>query len=358
MNRVAWVVLVVPALAVAAPSAQKPEPSKLAAKPKVVAKKPSPLVAKAKVVRQREIDSSSLTPSAVAKRIESSYLAGVEACFQSRIDAGVRSGGTVDLAFVVTQDGKTSKPLVKSFDDALTACVTSKVATWTFGKPTRFGKPASSGFELQLTLEARGAAKDRAAELAIDQAEAQRIADAFSATFSSDDGNTLAGSLRRPGADLGNLDTAASDSLSLGKGGGAGMAALGPGSAQPSTGGSAGSKPQGRVTFSGKRAIDDTTLTVDAVAAKVTTTYLAGIKRCYKRRLDVEPSARGTLHLGFSVSEVGRTDATSAKGGGIDESVGTCVETQMATWRFPIPKSAGGKPTTAEFEIDLALAPD
>jgi hypothetical protein len=332
------VVLVVPALAVAAP-AKKPAPP--GAKPTKLASKPSALVAKARVARQRAIDTSTLTPSAVARKIESTYLAGVESCLQSRLDAGVRAGGTVDVAFVVTPDGKTSEPSVKSFDDALTACVKSKAAAWTFAAPRRDDAPASTRFELQLALEARDAKKQRAAELAREQAEAQQVADLLTGTIAADDDKTLGDAIRRPAADLG--------ARAPGSGGGK-LVTAPTGTANTR----AAKPPKPRVAFSAKQAFDDTTLSADAVAAKVMSTYVADIKRCYQARLGASREEAGKLALAFTVTAEGRTASLSGHSNQLADSVVKCVTAAAASWRFAVPRFDGDA-TSAAFEIELDL---
>ncbi len=140
---------------------------------------------------------------------------------------------------------------------------------------------------------------------------------------------------RRPEADLGQQISEVRGSGSIAIGGGAG-----PGIS-------------GRISVVGKRALDDTTLTADAVLTKLQATYMAGLRRCYKAALATDPTLRGKLVLAFTVTEAGR--AVDAKATGV---TGACIGELMPSWRFPRPKTKDGEATTARFELDLSLTPE
>ncbi len=99
--------------------------------------------------------------------------------------------------------------------------------------------------------------------------------------------------------------------------------------------------PRARIALARTQLPDVTSLTADAVAAKIKAAYLPGLERCYRQRLAIDPTARGPLALSFVVTALGRvTDASSTA---FHDSVGTCAQTVAATWRFPAPKD----PTTS-----------
>ena len=100
----------------------------------------------------------------------------------------------------------------------------------------------------------------------------------------------------------------------------------------------------------------------DAVMAKIKTTYLTSIKRCYKKLLATEPTAHGSLHLSFSQPPTGVVRDEEAHG--FAPSLDTCIAHEMKTWRFDPSKVAstirpriGPGPTTI-FVVTLELAPD
>jgi hypothetical protein len=113
-------------------------------------------------------------------------------------------------------------------------------------------------------------------------------------------------------------------------------------------------KKTASVSLARKKTRLTTTLTPAAVAKKVTSAYLSGIKRCYTTTLKTKPSTTGTLALVFTVNAVGKTEKISAKSP--DEKLTTCVTGNMKSWRFAIPQSEYGSPIAAVYELDFKLA--
>lgn len=97
----------------------------------------------------------------------------------------------------------------------------------------------------------------------------------------------------------------------------------------------------------------ESTLTSDVVLEKIQAAYMTGIQRCYKTHLKVDPSARGTVALQFTVNEVGA--AINGTSTGFAKDVDDCIAAQILNWQFPIPKDADGEATTADFKISLRL---
>jgi hypothetical protein len=114
--------------------------------------------------------------------------------------------------------------------------------------------------------------------------------------------------------------------------------------------------PTGRITVASKSGSDDSTLTAQNVLDKIQKVYMAAIKRCYTNHLKQEASARGAVALSFTVNETGRLVSGSAKG--FATEVDTCIQGNMGTWRFPVPKDKDNEPTDANFAITLQLVPD
>ncbi len=108
------------------------------------------------------------------------------------------------------------------------------------------------------------------------------------------------------------------------------------------------------VSLARKKTRLTTTLTPAAVAKKVASAYLSGIKSCYQATLKSKPSSTGTLALVFTVNAVGKTESISAKSQ--DEKLSTCVTAKMKSWRFAIPQSEYGSPIAAVYELDFKLA--
>lgn len=120
--------------------------------------------------------------------------------------------------------------------------------------------------------------------------------------------------------------------------------------------GDATTTPSGRISMSGGRAVDDTTLTLDEVKRKVLAAYLSGLKRCYQEALRTDPTVRGTLALAFTVNDTGRATAASVKAP--TDEVSRCVNGQVTAWRFAVPKDATDEPTEGAFHLELQLVPD
>jgi len=75
--------------------------------------------------------------------------------------------------------------------------------------------------------------------------------------------------------------------------------------------------------------------------------------RCYQQGLRVEPSLRGKVAVTFTVLETGKIDDPSARG--VSTEVDSCISKQMASWRFPVPRGADGKPSDLDIKLSLAL---
>ena len=207
--------------------------------------------------------------------------------------------------------------------------------------------------------------------------EAARYAMALVASTDDDDSSMGDMSRTRPGSDLAaQLDEVANRGATVAIGGGGGRGtrgdgdpgagvmvgtgrgptSLGPGSSSGSDGSDAPKTPAGRISISGKTAIDDTSLTVDAVLHKVMSAYMMGLKRCYKEQLKQDPTMRGAVTLAFTVNETGRVINGSATA--MTSALGSCMEGVMSSWRFNVPKDGDGESTEASFRIKLGLVPD
>lgn len=99
-----------------------------------------------------------------------------------------------------------------------------------------------------------------------------------------------------------------------------------------------------------------TTLTVDAVLHKISSVYMTGLQRCYKKGLLHDASLGGKIAISFTVNDKGQVEDASAHG--VTSEVDACVQAQMAGWHFTIPRDKdGGAATDASFQLALALQP-
>jgi len=208
--------------------------------------------------------------------------------------------------------------------------------------------------------------------VAMSEDDAAAFADKL--TFEGPNG-TDAGDMskRRPGADLdAQINNVREGNKTVAVGGGAGRGSRGDGDPRVGTGNgpkinqggiesAGGGKltekgPAGRISVSNKQAFDESSLSPDAVLAKIQQVYMAGLKRCYKQYLNKDASARGKVTLSLTVSPTGST--TGGKANGFADEVDSCIGAQMGGWRFPAPKDKDGEATDASFAITLQLVPD
>jgi hypothetical protein len=178
------------------------------------------------------------------------------------------------------------------------------------------------------------------------------------------------GGRRSPGQDLGKqLDEAKGKTAALGSTSGRGTRGdgdprvgtgkgpgVGTGGVDSAGGNKAEQGPSGRISVADKAGLDDSSLSPDAVLAKIMSAYMTGLKRCYKDYLKKDPTARGKVQLAFTVNETGRSVSNKAKG--FAQEVDACIQSRMDGWRFPIPKDSDGEVTDASFQIALQLVPD
>ena len=71
--------------------------------------------------------------------------------------------------------------------------------------------------------------------------------------------------------------------------------------------------------------------------------------------LKVDPNAKGTLNLSFTVTEQGRTESPAADG--FPTVVSQCVVSRMKSWQFRASVDAHAKPIRAGFTLGVTLVP-
>jgi hypothetical protein len=98
-----------------------------------------------------------------------------------------------------------------------------------------------------------------------------------------------------------------------------------------------------------------TTLTVDAVLAKINGVYMSGLVRCYKKGLVHDGTLGGKVAISFTVNDQGGLEDAGAHG--VSSDVDACISTLMSSWRFTIPRDKDGDTTEASFKLALALQP-
>ena len=95
-------------------------------------------------------------------------------------------------------------------------------------------------------------------------------------------------------------------------------------------------------------------LEVDDVLAKINGAYMAGLQRCYRKTLAVDPTVSGKVDLHFVVDANGRV-ASALAGHGSGPGFERCLSNLMTGWRFGVALDDMGHPTAASFRISLML---
>jgi hypothetical protein len=96
-----------------------------------------------------------------------------------------------------------------------------------------------------------------------------------------------------------------------------------------------------------------TTLTAQMVLDKINGVYMAGLQRCYRLGQNEDASLEGKVILEIPIDEAGHVDDPAASG--LTSKVDGCVQTFMATWRFPIPRDKHGTPTSKTFRVSVQM---
>ncbi len=102
-----------------------------------------------------------------------------------------------------------------------------------------------------------------------------------------------------------------------------------------------------------KPRVEQGSLTVDMVLARINSDYMSGLQRCYRLDLAQDQTLSGKIAISFTVDEKGRTTDSAAKG--LTSSIDSCVDRLMGGWRFPSPKDKDGEPTEESFKVVLSL---
>jgi hypothetical protein len=93
----------------------------------------------------------------------------------------------------------------------------------------------------------------------------------------------------------------------------------------------------------------------DGVLAKLKTTYLSGITRCYELLLASNQRARGPVALAMPMTASGRVDRATARG--VAPALEQCIERLTTAWEFPMPRDDRGEPM-AGIQVVLHFEPD
>lgn len=92
----------------------------------------------------------------------------------------------------------------------------------------------------------------------------------------------------------------------------------------------------------------------DAIVAKIRTTYMGAMQRCYKKALGDEPSLSGKVSLVFSLSERGGVSDPDARG--VSPVFEECLEGVMPRWSFTPVTDQDGDAVELDIGVTLQLS--
>ncbi len=110
---------------------------------------------RARLSRPTASDSTSLTPDAVMRKINSVYRRQLQACHKKLLKKNPTAGGKVRLRFTVGASGRVTRAAVKGFDPGVNSCIKSRVTGWRFPPPKEEGAATDATFTLSLQLQAQ-----------------------------------------------------------------------------------------------------------------------------------------------------------------------------------------------------------
>lgn len=95
--------------------------------PRVAPHKPPPVAAKPVAPK--------LTPDVALSRIESSYLGGMQRCYQARLKRDAMARGRVVVTFTVDESGRVAYRDARGVGKSLEHCVERAMLRWSFPAP-------------------------------------------------------------------------------------------------------------------------------------------------------------------------------------------------------------------------------
>ena len=112
----------------------------------------------------------------------------------------------------------------------------------------------------------------------------------------------------------------------------------------------------GSITITKLESYDDSNLTVDAVRAKITKSYVRALRTCYEG--DLKTKRQRTVNATFEVGEHGETTFPDRRmPDAWNLGISGCVEQQIEKWKFPIPRDRDGETTSAQFGLTFEFVP-
>lgn len=105
------------------------------------------------VIHKSATDETSLTDALALAKIQSAYMAGIKRCYKRALATNPTASGTLDLAFEVTDTGRTIGGAATGFDAAVDSCIEGMTSSWRFPVPkTPDGTATTARFSFRFKL--------------------------------------------------------------------------------------------------------------------------------------------------------------------------------------------------------------
>jgi hypothetical protein len=118
---------------------------------------------------------------------------------------------------------------------------------------------------------------------------------------------------------------------------------------------SVGSPPEPTVAIIGNEGLVASSLHPSQIVVTISQRYFAGMQDCYAKVLARAPALAGELALELAVTPTG--EGASKKITAFDNELASCVDRQVPSWKFPIPRDGDGNPAEATFAITFRFEP-
>lgn len=105
------------------------------------------------VIHKSATDDTSLTDELALHKIQVAYMAGIKRCYKRALATNPTASGTLDLAFEVTDTGRTIGGAATGFDGVVDGCIEGMTSSWRFPVPkTPDGTATTARFSFRFKL--------------------------------------------------------------------------------------------------------------------------------------------------------------------------------------------------------------
>ncbi|MEJ7596878.1 MAG: AgmX/PglI C-terminal domain-containing protein [Kofleriaceae bacterium] len=102
--------------------------------------------------QRKDGPTTTLTVDTVLAKIKSNYMAGLQRCYKTGLAGDAGLGGTVDIAFMVGENGAVQDPSASGLTRSVDGCIRGQMASWRFPIPNDKDGAAEASFTVALAL--------------------------------------------------------------------------------------------------------------------------------------------------------------------------------------------------------------